>query len=318
MKTLRSLIIGLALILALSTPSMAALPWLTGTHNVNVQTSATPTCTSFSTSDVCYIYATAAVTATTLSGGTAGKNYLIVVQQDGTGGWAWTVPTTVINADGSAVAANNTVANNFTAYVVQKVGTNYVVQGAYDNIVNTDPSTVFALGSLTVSTTSAHCNWSLASRCSLTAAGALTVTMDAPYKGGNYKLQVTQDATGRAITLSPVPIAASGATVGTDLVNNAASSVSVADLYYDGTSYNVVGAPTPYQLCAGQVALSSASPSTATVTSKCFTGSTNVIICTDCSGSGAGATIRCVPSAGSLAVTGQNTVTDQVCWARLQ
>lgn len=70
--------------------------------------------------------------------------------------------------------------------------------------------------------------------------------------------------------------------------------------------------------CAGQVALVSGSPSTATVTNSCLTAATNVVLATDCSGSGAGVGIRAVPSNGSLALTGPNTVTDTVCWVRVQ
>ena len=320
MNRIKTLALALAFVLGSTASSWAGLPWLTGTHSVNVETSATPSCSNFSTSDVCYIFATAAVTATTLQGGSIGKNYLVVVQQDGTGGWVWTPPATISNPDGSAIAANNTTAGNFTVYLLQKTasGNVYQVQGVYDNVVNTDPTTLFALGSLTVSTTKAHCNWSLSSRCSMTAAGALTVTMDAPYAGGSYKLQVTQDATGRAITLSPLPIAASGVTVGTDLVSNAASSVSVVDFYYDGTSFNVVSAPNPVEICAGQATLSSGSPSTATVSSKCFTGATNVVLCTDNTTGAAGAALRCTPAAGSLAIIGPNSVTDSIGWARVQ
>ena len=63
--------------------------------------------------------------------------------------------------------------------------------------------------------------------------------------------------------------------------------------------------------CKGTVALTSGTPSTATVTNSCVTTSC-APICTDETNANA---IKCVPSAGSLALTGPNTVTDMVSWA---
>lgn len=67
--------------------------------------------------------------------------------------------------------------------------------------------------------------------------------------------------------------------------------------------------------CAGQATLVSGTPSTATVSNTCITAATNVIQCTDNTSVGP---VGCVPSAGSLVITGPNTVTDKVSWARLQ
>jgi hypothetical protein len=63
--------------------------------------------------------------------------------------------------------------------------------------------------------------------------------------------------------------------------------------------------------CKGTVALTPGSPSTATVSNSCVTTSC-APICTDETNANA---IKCVPSAGALALTGPNTVTDTVSWA---
>jgi hypothetical protein len=63
--------------------------------------------------------------------------------------------------------------------------------------------------------------------------------------------------------------------------------------------------------CKGTVALTSGTPSTATVSNSCVTTSC-APICTDETNASA---IKCVPSAGSLALTGPNSVADTVSWA---
>jgi hypothetical protein len=63
--------------------------------------------------------------------------------------------------------------------------------------------------------------------------------------------------------------------------------------------------------CKGTVALTSGTPSTATVSNACILAAC-APICTDETNANA---IKCVPSAGSLALMGPNTVTDTVSWA---
>lgn len=66
-------------------------------------------------------------------------------------------------------------------------------------------------------------------------------------------------------------------------------------------------------VCAGTVALTSASPSTATVTNSCITTQCRPS-CTDETSASA---IKCVPTASTLTITGPNTVTDTISWACL-
>lgn len=66
-------------------------------------------------------------------------------------------------------------------------------------------------------------------------------------------------------------------------------------------------------VCAGTVALTSGSPSTATVSNACITTQCRPT-CTDETSASA---IKCVPSSSSLALTGPNTVTDTIAWACL-
>src|SRR5260221_9557689 len=63
-------------------------------------------------------------------------------------------------------------------------------------------------------------------------------------------------------------------------------------------------------MCAGRVHLEQGS---ATVKDACFTGDTNIVLCTD---SSAASAIRCVPGVGSLQITG--TGDDLINYARVR
>lgn len=63
-------------------------------------------------------------------------------------------------------------------------------------------------------------------------------------------------------------------------------------------------------VCAGQATLTGG---IASVTDPCFTGSTNVVLCTDTTAASA---VKCAPGAGSLAISG--AAGDTVSYARLK
>ncbi len=63
-------------------------------------------------------------------------------------------------------------------------------------------------------------------------------------------------------------------------------------------------------LCAGRVPLSNGN---ATVKDACFTGDTNIVMCTDTTGVNA---VRCTPSAGSLLIGGSGA--DVIAYARMR
>jgi len=73
-----------------------------------------------------------------------------------------------------------------------------------------------------------------------------------------------------------------------------------------GANVNVV-IPIP---CAGKVSLAQGS---ATVNDSCFTGDTNIVICSDVT---AANPVRCAPEKGSLAVAGH--ATDTIAYARVK
>ncbi len=91
-------------------------------------------------------------------------------------------------------------------------------------------------------------------------------------------------------------------------INGLTYSAAAATIPITNTGGNVnVGS----ENCSGSVALTSGTPSTATVNNKCI-GTWCTPTCADQTAASA---IKCVPSAGSLALTGPNTVTDTVKWA---
>jgi hypothetical protein len=63
-------------------------------------------------------------------------------------------------------------------------------------------------------------------------------------------------------------------------------------------------------LCAGRVPLANG---TATVKDACFTGDTNIVVCTDTTTVSA---VRCAPNAGALLVGGNNN--DVIAYARMR
>jgi hypothetical protein len=72
---------------------------------------------------------------------------------------------------------------------------------------------------------------------------------------------------------------------------------------FGGSNVNVMSI-----LCAGKVSLTQGS---ATVTDSCFTGDTNIVVCSDISSANA---VRCEPGKGSLKVEGHSN--DAVAYVR--
>jgi hypothetical protein len=62
--------------------------------------------------------------------------------------------------------------------------------------------------------------------------------------------------------------------------------------------------------CAGRITLNNGS---ATIKDSCFTGDTNIVVCTDATSTSA---VRCLPSAGALLVGG--TANDVIAYARMR
>jgi hypothetical protein len=62
--------------------------------------------------------------------------------------------------------------------------------------------------------------------------------------------------------------------------------------------------------CAGRVAMENGA---ATVRDSCFTGDTNVVLCTDVT---AANPMRCTPEAGSLSISGSGS--DVISYARME
>jgi hypothetical protein len=83
MKTLKTLILSIALAVGTAMPALAAIPW--GSTAPLEVSGATPTCTYTATALACIEDMTANVTAVTLAGMTAGTTYTIIFMQDGTG-----------------------------------------------------------------------------------------------------------------------------------------------------------------------------------------------------------------------------------------
>lgn len=74
---------------------------------------------------------------------------------------------------------------------------------------------------------------------------------------------------------------------------------------FGGTNVNVMSI-----MCAGKVSLTQG---TASVNDSCFTGDTNIVICSDVSSANA---VRCEPRKGSLALEGH--ANDTVAYARVK
>lgn len=127
MNKIKSLFISAVLVLGLSTSALANLPWGT-VQNV---TGTTPSPTSFTSAPVLIDLMTGTTTMGALSGGTAGGFYTVILLQDGTGSRAFTPPTNLTGLPATPAAVST--ANGYAAYVVELIGTNYVVQAEYDN-----------------------------------------------------------------------------------------------------------------------------------------------------------------------------------------
>lgn len=144
MKTIKNLLLSIALLFVLVVPARADLPWGT----VGNVTGSTPSPTSFTSAPVIIDLMTANTTMGALSGGTAGSFYTVILLQDGTGSRTFTAPSNLKNLPASTPAAVTT-ANGYVAYVVTPSGSNYNVVGEYDNpsLVNVFKSTFTSAGS---------------------------------------------------------------------------------------------------------------------------------------------------------------------------
>ena len=134
MRNIKTLLLTLAFALALPLVADAKIPWGT----INIQTSATPTCTTFATSPVCILNMTANITTgVVLTGGAKGSNATLIMMQDGTGSRTIVWPTNVTAAsylNGGAIPAITTAANSYTVFVLQATATNtYSIVDAEDN-----------------------------------------------------------------------------------------------------------------------------------------------------------------------------------------
>ena len=129
MKTIKNLLLSITLLFAFTATANAAIPWGT-TQQV---TGSTPSPTSFSSAPVIIDLMTGNTTMGSLSGGTAGGFYTIILEQDGTGSRTFTPPTNFTGLPASTPAAVTT-ANGYVVYIVQAVGANYNVVSEYDNV----------------------------------------------------------------------------------------------------------------------------------------------------------------------------------------
>jgi len=137
-KTIAALLFGISFAL----PAMAAVPanpqvpW--GTISVQTPSAGAATCTTFATAPVCILNLTGNLSSLTISGtpATAGGAYAtLIFMQDGTGSRTFTAPTNLTTSTSiPTLPAIPSTANQFTVWVVQKVGSNYQVVGTYDNL----------------------------------------------------------------------------------------------------------------------------------------------------------------------------------------
>lgn len=111
-KLIKTLIVAIGLTLIASS-ARAAVPW--GTTGPLQVSGATPTCTYTATSLACVENMTANVTSITLAGMTAGVNYTLVLQQDGTG--SRTLAQASISG-APALAAAESTANAYTVWTI--------------------------------------------------------------------------------------------------------------------------------------------------------------------------------------------------------
>jgi hypothetical protein len=113
MKTLKSIALSFALILGLTSPSWALVPW--GSTAPLQVSGATPTCTYTTTALACIEDMTANVTSITLAGMTAGTTYTLVLMQDGTGSRTLT-QTSVTGAP--ALTTAESAANGYAVWTI--------------------------------------------------------------------------------------------------------------------------------------------------------------------------------------------------------
>jgi len=134
-KTIKSLILSIAL-LAAPSAALAKVPW--GAVGA-ASTGASPVCTTFSTDPVCVVTLSTTTASITISGGTAGGFYTLILNQNGTGGYSAVLPTNVTAAaslNGGVIPAIPTAANGYTVWVLEAVGATptYTLLNAYDNV----------------------------------------------------------------------------------------------------------------------------------------------------------------------------------------
>lgn len=116
MKSIKSILLSLALVVGLSAPSWASFPWST-TDPLEVS-GATPTCTYTATALACIENMTANVSSVTLAGMTKGTYYTIVFVQDATGSRTLTQASITAATGGLAVPAIPSAANKYTVWVI--------------------------------------------------------------------------------------------------------------------------------------------------------------------------------------------------------
>ena len=133
MKSLKTLILSAFLLVGLSAPSWAALPW--GSTAPLEVTSTTPTCTYTSTALACVSLMSGNTTALTLAGMTAGTYYTIIFVMDGTGSRTLTQASITAASGGPALPAITTAANSYQAWVILATSASAATfVASYDNV----------------------------------------------------------------------------------------------------------------------------------------------------------------------------------------
>lgn len=172
MKTLKSIALSLALVLGLSAPSWAALPW--GSTAPLEVSGATPTCTYTSTALACIENMTANVSSVTLAGMTAGTYYTLIFMQDATGSRTLTQASITQATGGPALPTILATAANYQAWVIKATSaTAATFVASYDNpslapfftATLTSAGTAVAPGAMQAQTTLPLPGMSVASVC---------------------------------------------------------------------------------------------------------------------------------------------------------
>jgi hypothetical protein len=139
MNRIKSLILTLAL-LSLPSAALAKVPW--GAIGA-ASTGASPVCTTFSTDPVCVVTLSTTTASITISGGSTGGFYTLILMENGTGNFA--VSGSLVGGlsaasyynSGALPASIPTAANNYSVWVVQATNTTtptYSLVGTYDQL----------------------------------------------------------------------------------------------------------------------------------------------------------------------------------------